>query len=384
MDRCTSLSRRLRTEPWSWNHLSAMVLAMCAAAPAVACQLQTVAVLHLEMNGNSPLVDVSINGQPARMLIDTGAQASLLTRPAALAYNLELRALEGVTIYGVGGYDVSDRVVIDDFQLGTLKVHKVQLFVAGRHGFGQAAGLLGENILSRWDAEFDFAHGAVRLFQPKGCSGDEVVYWGGGYSVSQLQSSAQTGYIQTVLELNGNKTLALWDSGAYVSTVTTDAARLAGVALHSDDVQKSGHARGIGSNEVDSYVTVFSTFKVGDEQIQNAKLRIADLFGANKSTPTFTRIPRDITQVPGMLLGADFFLSHRIYVARSQNKVYFSYAGGPVFSTREPEVREEEGDKGGGQDGASQNTADSSASQAQPSDGKTDAAPASESGKPRG
>jgi hypothetical protein len=35
-----------------------------------------------------------------------------------------------------------------------------------------------------------------------------------------------------------------------------------------------------------------------------------------------------------MLLGADFFRSHRVYVAKSQGKVYVSYVGGPVFETR--------------------------------------------------
>jgi tetratricopeptide (TPR) repeat protein len=33
-----------------------------------------------------------------------------------------------------------------------------------------------------------------------------------------------------------------------------------------------------------------------------------------------------------MLIGADFFLSHHIYVANSQDKLYFSYNGGPVFN----------------------------------------------------
>ena len=33
-----------------------------------------------------------------------------------------------------------------------------------------------------------------------------------------------------------------------------------------------------------------------------------------------------------MLIGADFFLSHRIYVASSQKKLYFTYNGGPVFN----------------------------------------------------
>jgi len=41
-----------------------------------------------------------------------------------------------------------------------------------------------------------------------------------------------------------------------------------------------------------------------------------------------------------MLIGADFFLSHRVYVASSQNRLYFTYNGGPVFDlspAREPE-----------------------------------------------
>jgi hypothetical protein len=39
-----------------------------------------------------------------------------------------------------------------------------------------------------------------------------------------------------------------------------------------------------------------------------------------------------------MLIGADFFLSHRIYVANSQRKLYFTYNGGPVFNlTAEPQ-----------------------------------------------
>jgi tetratricopeptide (TPR) repeat protein len=37
-----------------------------------------------------------------------------------------------------------------------------------------------------------------------------------------------------------------------------------------------------------------------------------------------------------MLLGDDFFLSHRVYVANSQHKLYFTYNGGPVFALNAP------------------------------------------------
>ena len=39
-----------------------------------------------------------------------------------------------------------------------------------------------------------------------------------------------------------------------------------------------------------------------------------------------------------MLIGADFFRAHRVYIARGQKKMYFTYQGGPVFmlSPRHP------------------------------------------------
>ena len=44
-----------------------------------------------------------------------------------------------------------------------------------------------------------------------------------------------------------------------------------------------------------------------------------------------THVPTKLF-VPGMLLGADFFRSHRVLVSHSQHKMYFTYVGGPVFS----------------------------------------------------
>ena len=35
--------------------------------------------------------------------------------------------------------------------------------------------------------------------------------------------------------------------------------------------------------------------------------------------------------VPRMVLGVDFLRAHRVYVARSQRKLYFTYTGGTVF-----------------------------------------------------
>ena len=64
-----------------------------------------------------------------------------------------------------------------------------------------------------------------------------------------------------------------------------------------------------------THLASFASFKVGDEEIRNPRLRGGD-----------TREGAD------MLLGADFFVSHRIYVSSTQRKMYFTYNGGRVFS----------------------------------------------------
>ena len=46
--------------------------------------------------------------------------------------------------------------------------------------------------------------------------------------------------------------------------------------------------------------------------------------------------PMDSGEDTDMLIGADFFLSHRIYVASSQRKLFFTYNGGPVFNLGAP------------------------------------------------
>jgi tetratricopeptide (TPR) repeat protein len=81
----------------------------------------------------------------------------------------------------------------------------------------------------------------------------------------------------------------------------------------------AGYSTGFGRRTNKDYIAPFASFKIGDaEEIKNARLRISDI---------------DL-QIGDMLIGADFFLSHRVFVANSQHKMYFTYNGGPVFDLR--------------------------------------------------
>ena len=114
--------------------------------------------------------------------------------------------------------------------------------------------------------------------------------------------------------LNGAKVRVTFDTGAGSSIVGLRAAAKAGIKLDGPGVESAGNGSGIGRHEIQTWVANFPVLKIGDEEVHNARLRFGDLGDLD------------------MLLGADFFLSHRIFVASSQGRVYFTYNGGPVFN----------------------------------------------------
>ncbi len=64
-----------------------------------------------------------------------------------------------------------------------------------------------------------------------------------------------------------------------------------------------------------SWAGTFASVKIGDEEIQNAPMVIG------QSGQAWFDV----------LLGTDFFLSHHVYVANSQGKIYFTYERGAPF-----------------------------------------------------
>ncbi len=72
----------------------------------------------------------------------------------------------------------------------------------------------------------------------------------------------------------------------------------------------------MGRRVVQGWTAKFKLLKIGNEELHNVRLRFADLG----------------TLDTDMLLGADFFVSHRLYVSNLQHRIYFTYTGGRLFN----------------------------------------------------
>jgi len=193
--------------------------------------------------------------------------------------------------------------------------------------------ILGENFFSHSTVEFDLAHSAIRLFDPKGCHAEQLSYWSTAYQLADLIASpVDSNRIETTVLLNGKALRAVLDTGAMFSIVSLTAAATAGVTPDSPGVKPAGRWHGVGRNVVDSWIGTFDSFTIGDETIRNAKLVIQDRTKSDEVKALQSRIPVSVEASP-MLIGADFFLAHRVLIYGAERKMVFTYLGGPVFDT---------------------------------------------------
>ncbi len=294
--------------------------ALSCAADA-ACTLGKVAEMKVSMSGTTPVIDVTINGKQARFAIDSGSFYNIISAPAAANSGVRLMpAPDWIAGKGADGKTLLSVAVADDFILGgSLRVKNIEFLAGGHESTGGIDGVVGQTFFQNYDVEYDFANGIIRLMRAEGCGDAGLAYWATAkqtYSVVDINAMTPAQPFVTGLALlNGAQVRVLFDTGANASRISPQAAQQAGLKANPSDLIDAGYSRGMGRPAIMTHLASFASFKVGDEEIRNPRLRVGD-----------TREGTD------MLLGADFFVSHRIYVSNAQHKVYFTYNGGPVFS----------------------------------------------------
>ncbi|HEY2481974.1 MAG TPA: retropepsin-like aspartic protease, partial [Caulobacteraceae bacterium] len=158
--------------------LAVLSLLLPPAPAKAACNVHIMATLPVTMQGTRPLVEARINGAPAMFMADSGAFYSFISPGAAAQFHLHpVAAPFGMRVKGVGGSAELSVADVRDFTLAGIPVPHAQFFVGGSETGGRAQGIIGRNILSMADVEYDLAGGAIRLLRTDGCRGASLAYW---------------------------------------------------------------------------------------------------------------------------------------------------------------------------------------------------------------
>jgi tetratricopeptide (TPR) repeat protein len=309
-----------------WRSASALVtfgLALPMLAQAAACEIQSLE-LPVKMVGRRAVATVGINGTPVPLTVDSGAFFSLLTDAAAEQLKLPLRRASALRVEGLTGRVDARVATVDKLHLFNGDLPRVEFIVGINEPGAGTMGVMGRNLLSFTDTEYDLAHGVIRFsFPDDGCAEANMAYWAGAAPVTVVELLSEfrtrTPTIRARVKLNGTELLALFDTGA-ATLVSARAARRAGVA--ETDMAPAGTIYGAGRGTAKSWTALFEKFEIGGEAILHNRLHVAD----------FTLEDADL------LLGIDFFLSHRIYVSKKQSKMFITYNGGTVFALNRGEA----------------------------------------------
>lgn len=284
------------------------------------CQVDRYGTLPVEMEGGRATTMVKIDGSDTRFALDTGAFFNIMSKASASSLGLRLRALpSGFRINGIGGSADAQYTRVKQFGILDTTLDNIEFIVGGTDpGYG----LLGANLLDFADLEIDMAHGKLTLFKVEGCDRKALAYWSTdrNYFMADLDPSGNNMDRRTFIDvtINGKKVRALLDSGAYATLLTRRAAEQAGIDLNAADVKKSNAVAGFGAKSIKSWIVHIDSFSVGTETIQHSQMQVIDGNLGDGRTD--------------MLLGLDYLLAHRMFIANSRGKAYFTYNGGRVFA----------------------------------------------------
>nr|WP_295661739.1 aspartyl protease family protein [Polymorphobacter sp.] len=285
---------------------------------AESCKLAKYLEMTVLLTAGRPIVTTKIAGKDARFIVDSGAFYSTMSRASAAEFGLHLvPAPIWFRVRGVNGDTSVEIASVHDFGLGGVSLPKVDFLVGGTDT--GTVGLLGQNFLGIGDVEYDLPHGAIRLLRARDCPVESLAYWAGTkpFTMIALEARNPPFQVHTVgtVTLNGVKLRAVFDTGAETSIMTLAAARRAGMTPDSPGVVPAGLSTGLGSRAVRTWVGTFDRLEIGGEAIPKPKLRFGEVAIGDGD----------------VLIGFDFFRTHRIYVANDANKMLITYEGGPVF-----------------------------------------------------
>lgn len=300
--------------------IAALIAFSMAGSARAECSLAKLLELPVTMVAGRPTATIKINGQDAKLFVNNSVYFNLVHADSA-------KRLQMLPVGKYGQIQIVDpshpNAAADVARAKTISAPGLDLqnidFLTDSSGSDpQVDGSLGQNLLGIGDTEFDVHDGVIRLFRSTGCGTAPLAYWDeakNGFSSMPIDNKNEDHFILIKATINGQLVTALLASGASYSFLTEDGAK----RLHLMPGDRAAH-------RINSRIwTSVASIKLGDEEVRNTQMPIQ---------PYDTH---DLSERFDMLLGVDFLLSHHVYIAKDQGRMYFTYSGGRVFAPKPTE-----------------------------------------------
>src|SRR5208337_4607475 len=142
-----------------------------------------------------PLVDAEVNGDPVRLIVDTGAETTLLTSAAAERLGVPATGTS-LRLVGVGGEGAGSATTVHSLAIGELVLRNLPVVVDSDSensgpSLGKVAdGILGLDVLSHFDVDLDMPNGRITFYRARMCEGGRPD-WTLAYATLDAEVSAR-------------------------------------------------------------------------------------------------------------------------------------------------------------------------------------------------
>lgn len=275
------------------------------------CGLGPAITLPVDMAGPAMVVTVTINQRRARLLLDTGANVTVLNRASASVLGIQAITHGQATFQAVGGAAGADRAVVQSMMIGGVVISGLTVAVSPDT---LEDGVLGLDVLSRFDLDIDEPNRRVVLHQGGVCAADKPPMAGNMLEIPARRAISHGSgralvvdpYLMVPVWLDGAVTLGMFDSGALAGSLVSGAfAAKAGVTEAKMAGDPTITARGFGTS-VPLRRHRFGKLYIGREVFQKP----AFLVGGSAS------------QMFPVIFGQDYFHTHRVWFNFLADRVF--------------------------------------------------------------
>jgi predicted aspartyl protease len=258
-----------------------------------------------------PVMQATIKGQSAELILDTGATGLALTETALHRLDLQSDEKRVITSRGIGGQSQAFAGKLQDFEIDGMRVpdHPVSVLpntsrIAAQH---TVDGLFGGPVLSLFELDLDLPRNRVTLYAGHICPTTVLPPWNTPFETIDASRSANGRFLVPV-QLDGKPIIALIDTGAAVSIVAADVAQALGVTPAS--LQSAPHATlvGTGPASMTAYVHRFHEIRFGDDVYEQPLLLVAE-----RAEPNID-----------MIVGSDYLIHHHLWLSYATKRVFIA------------------------------------------------------------
>lgn len=274
------------------------------------CPLIRETTMPIEMHRNMLFVRVTIAGQPVKLLVDTGAEKTLLTEQTVERLHLPRDYTHATRTFGIGNATAAwDALLPEGMVLGGVRfpVDRVTVghFDIADVGGDTADGLLGADILLAFDLDLDLPKQQLTLYRARRQCPDAEPPWPQPY-IGLNGVATRRDRLMIPFELDGVRGLAVVDTGAQLSSISERMAERMGVIPSVLSTDRTVVAHGAAPNQVKVPVHRFRELRVGPAVME---------------APTLPVVPMT-SGMGDALVGADFLKGRRTWLSFSTHRIF--------------------------------------------------------------